>query len=352
VRWPVATLLGCWSVVSCAATRGGDGTLAAESPSAVAPPSRDATCASASPSATTPETAPATGDAMVPAFAGGDAAPPGPVATTPPAAAFAGSCFHWVHLSAFSTDCFRSRAECESERKQVAMGHRDASPCEAASRASCTVVGGEANEGHERCFGSKGDCGRFRAMLGRQGTQATDCFRALSERPSSIRRSRPARVGRVYDAFAGEAWREKRMVGDVVHVAQEHRAHTAQGLAAVHQRTRGPRRIDEDVAALADDEVAGGAVRTLRRVAALQNVAQEEVGQSADGVAHGDLARRADGARGARDQGHLRAQDRPRRSADGPRRRGRSRRIVRRLEARGSGTSRSQCTRSRRRSRH
>ena len=61
---------------------------------------------------------------------------------------------------------------------------------------------------------------------------------------------RPARVGRVHDAFAGEALREQRMVGDVVHVAQEHRAHTAQGLEAVHQRTRGARRIDEDVAAL------------------------------------------------------------------------------------------------------
>jgi hypothetical protein len=170
VRWPVATLLGCWSIVSCAATRGGDGPSAAESPSAVAPTSRDAISASASPAAT-----PVTGDAMAPAFAAGDAARPDPVATTRPAAAFAGFCFQWIHLSAFSTDCFRSRAECESERKQMAMGHRDTSPCEATSRASCTVVVGEADESHERCFGSTGDCGRFRVMLGRQGTKTTDC---------------------------------------------------------------------------------------------------------------------------------------------------------------------------------
>ncbi len=171
MRWPVATLLGCWSIVSCAATRGGAGA----SLPAVAAPSGDATSASASPAATTTsEGAPAIGDAMAPVFAAGDAARPDPVATTAPAATFAGSCFHWVHLSAFSTDCFRSRAECESERKQMTMGHRDTTPCEATSRASCTVVG-DADAGHERCFGGAGDCGRFRVMLARQGTQTTDC---------------------------------------------------------------------------------------------------------------------------------------------------------------------------------
>ncbi len=141
VRRPVATLFGCWSIVSCAATRGGEGESAAQPPSAVGR-SKDA---------------------------------PGAVATTPPPAAFAGSCFHWAHGTAFSTDCFRSRAECESERKQMAMGQRDTSPCEAASRASCTIVGGQAGEGRERCFGSNGDCGRFRVMLAGQGVQTTDC---------------------------------------------------------------------------------------------------------------------------------------------------------------------------------
>lgn len=114
-------------------------------------------------------------DGMPPAFAAVDAARPGVDASTPLPPAFAGSCFHWAHGPAWSTDCFRSRAECESERKRMAMGHRDTSPCEAALRASCTLVGSEAGDGHERCFGTNGDCGRYRVMLARRGAQTTEC---------------------------------------------------------------------------------------------------------------------------------------------------------------------------------
>jgi hypothetical protein len=171
VRRPAATLLGCWSIVSCAAARGGDGASAAQS-AALASTSSDAASPSTSPAATPSGEAFATAGAMPPPFTAGDAARPDAVAPTPPAAAFAGYCFSWVHLAAFSTDCFRSRAECESQRKQMAMGARDTAPCQAASRASCTVVGDEA---HEHCFGSNGDCGRYRMMLARRGIQSTDC---------------------------------------------------------------------------------------------------------------------------------------------------------------------------------
>jgi hypothetical protein len=81
-------------------------------------------------------------------------------------------CFAWVHLSEFSTDCFRKAQECEQARRQKAMGHRLTRPCEKELHAACTTV---APDGVERCFWSVTNCVHFRNYLAGRGIETTVC---------------------------------------------------------------------------------------------------------------------------------------------------------------------------------
>jgi hypothetical protein len=120
-------------------------------------------------------------DAIAPGgqLAAGDASPSAD-ASTPvavinakiPGKDFPVYCFAWVHLSDFSTDCFRRARECEQARRRKAMGHRLTSPCEKRLHAACTTV---VPDGDERCFETATNCVRYRNFLAARGMETTVC---------------------------------------------------------------------------------------------------------------------------------------------------------------------------------
>jgi hypothetical protein len=109
----------------------------------------------------------AVGDASTSA----DASTPAFINAMTPGKDFPVYCFAWVHLSDFSTDCFRQARECEQARRQMATGHRLTRPCKKLLHAACTIV----PSGAERCFGSVTNCVLFRDYLARLGTETTVC---------------------------------------------------------------------------------------------------------------------------------------------------------------------------------
>jgi hypothetical protein len=109
----------------------------------------------------------AAGDASTSA----DASTPAFINATTPGKDFPVYCFDWVHLSDFSTDCFRQARECEQARRQTTIGHRLTTPCEKELHAACTTVPG----GAERCFRSVYNCVHFRNYLAGSGRETTVC---------------------------------------------------------------------------------------------------------------------------------------------------------------------------------
>ena len=115
-------------------------------------------------------------------------------------------------------------------------------------------------------------------------------------------------VVRVHHALAPEASPDRLVVGDVVPVGQEERLDPAELGEPFEQRTRGPRRVDEHVAVGALDQVARGAERLLRRVAAVKDALRDRLGERPSRDARVILRLRADRARGASDESHGGAQ--------------------------------------------
>jgi len=70
-------------------------------------------------------------------------------------------------------------------------------------------------------------------------------------------------VGAVQDPLAAEPVVQRLLIGDVVAMGEEQPARTAHRLDAVEERLRRPGRVDDDVAALAHDQIAGRSVRRL-----------------------------------------------------------------------------------------
>jgi hypothetical protein len=97
--------------------------------------------------------------------ASAEAAAPGPP--------FRGYCFGWVHLGDFSTDCYRSRAECVADRRQMGIGgHVLTAPCQKTDHATCTTILGD---GKERCFGNFNNCIRYRKYVAKMGVETSWC---------------------------------------------------------------------------------------------------------------------------------------------------------------------------------
>ena len=105
----------------------------------------------------------------------------------------------------------------------------------------------------------------------------------------------------MHDALAAEAAREGGVVGDVVAVREDQRAHAAERVDALEERTGGARRVDEHVAARAHDQVRRGAVRGLGVPAAVVDVVVEALGEGGGGGAERALRRGADARRRAGD---------------------------------------------------
>ena len=84
-------------------------------------------------------------------------------------------CFAWIHGAEFSTDCYRTAATCETERKAMEAGARPTRPCEKVTGASCTMVGRRKMKKEERCFGDPNNCGRYRAFVTGNGLDVTPC---------------------------------------------------------------------------------------------------------------------------------------------------------------------------------
>lgn len=108
------------------------------------------------------------------------AAPPGPEAAPEPSTSAAGGatfhCFSWVHGMEFSTDCYRTAAECSRERQEMRKGARDTTECRTVQGGACTRVSRPPAPGdHERCFASAGNCERYRAYVQGNGLTVTPC---------------------------------------------------------------------------------------------------------------------------------------------------------------------------------
>ncbi len=106
-----------------------------------------------------------------------EAGPPATPTSAEPSAVTSGSgarvyCFNWVHQMSFSTDCYRSLAECKTERAHAVLGHRDSTPCEPNAHALCTTL---ARDGTERCFGALDSCIRYRRYVRGEGLETGDC---------------------------------------------------------------------------------------------------------------------------------------------------------------------------------
>ncbi|MBL8683800.1 MAG: hypothetical protein JNK05_31800 [Myxococcales bacterium] len=86
-------------------------------------------------------------------------------------------CFHWVHGQDFSTDCFRTVASCDRARVEMQRGHRDTTACAPVEHAYCTATSRPpaAASRSERCFGSAGNCERYRAYVRGNGLVADAC---------------------------------------------------------------------------------------------------------------------------------------------------------------------------------
>ena len=65
----------------------------------------------------------------------------------------------------------------------------------------------------------------------------------------------------MHDALASEALVELLVIGDVVLMRQEHPADAAHRVDPLHERSGEARRVDQDVAAVAPDEIAERAER-------------------------------------------------------------------------------------------
>lgn len=86
-------------------------------------------------------------------------------------------CFGWVHGPEFSTDCYRTSAECERERLEMKQGSRDVMPgCSVTEGAWCTRVARKPNTStRERCFGGAENCRRYESFVQGNGHTTTGC---------------------------------------------------------------------------------------------------------------------------------------------------------------------------------
>ena len=112
-------------------------------------------------------------------------------------------------------------------------------------------------------------------------------------------------VGAMQDPFATESIVQRFLIGDVVPMGEEKPARSAHRVDAIEERLRCARRVDDDVAALAHDEIAGRAVRRLRSQSEVVNGAVDVQRQRGQRVADFPSLRAADGRRRA---GHQRDQ--------------------------------------------
>jgi hypothetical protein len=99
------------------------------------------------------------------------AAPEAGMAAAPPVADGAFHCFAWIHGPSFSTDCYRTEAECQAERARMEGGARPTIPCKTMVHASCAVF----PDGQERCFGDAANCARYRAFVAKNGHPTGEC---------------------------------------------------------------------------------------------------------------------------------------------------------------------------------
>jgi hypothetical protein len=98
--------------------------------------------------------------------------PEPPASRTAPNVDFPVYCFSWVHGSKFSTDCYRTRAQCRAERIEWAISNHDTLECEKRDHAACTTV---IRDGAERCFGDSDNCTRYRIAMIRQHLETGNC---------------------------------------------------------------------------------------------------------------------------------------------------------------------------------
>jgi hypothetical protein len=84
------------------------------------------------------------------------------------------SCFQWIHLDAWSDDCYRSPETCEQERKSMEQGARPTQPCKPAKIAWCTDLRPDTDR-TERCFADERACARYRAMITGRKIPSTAC---------------------------------------------------------------------------------------------------------------------------------------------------------------------------------
>ena len=86
-----------------------------------------------------------------------------------PASAF--HCFSWAHQRDFSTDCYRTQTACLTELQRMKEGARLPTECAPREHASCTTLRGTT----ERCFGDAANCARYRAFVGRNHIETSEC---------------------------------------------------------------------------------------------------------------------------------------------------------------------------------
>lgn len=122
-----------------------------------------------------PATKPGTDGAAASAAATTPAPPPSASAAASalpaPDAAAAFRCFSWAHQRDFSTDCYRTQTECLTELTRMKEGARLPTECAPREHASCTTLRGV----EERCFGDAANCARYRAFVGRNHIETTEC---------------------------------------------------------------------------------------------------------------------------------------------------------------------------------
>jgi hypothetical protein len=106
------------------------------------------------------------------------------------------------------------------------------------------------------------------------------------------------------DALATEAPRKLGMVGHVVAVREDHSSDAPECLEPIHERTPCPRRINEQIALVALDEIARRAERALGGIPAVVDAPVDEVGQRRHCVYETNLADAADRARRTRHDRH------------------------------------------------
>ena len=149
--------------------------VAACSSPAAPPPAPPPVVAAVPPidAAPTPPTEPLAAPDVEPVDAGAPEPLVNPAVDSGPRAEF--HCFSWIHGPDFSTDCYRTAAKCESERKAMEAGARPTRPCEKVAGASCTMVGRRKMKKEERCFGNPNNCERYRAFVTGNGLDVTAC---------------------------------------------------------------------------------------------------------------------------------------------------------------------------------